>query len=362
MTAQTVADAGRVIAGSARGIRLGAPGAGTRPIADRVKQTLFAILEPELRGARVPRPVRGQRRRRDRGAVARRRARDLRRAGPGRAPRSSPRTSRGPTSAGPRRADRPGRSSRWLRDPDGRDAAAPFDVVLVDPPYAETELLRPPRGRSAPLLAPGAPGRRQALLARPAAGRVGLLASDRERRFGETDADVLPARGGRWTTVAVYPGSFDPITNGHLDIVTRAAAVFDRVIVAVLANPRKSPLLPVETRIGVIARARATAGVGRRPDRGRGLRRADRRPLPGARRRRHRPRPARDQRLRDRDAARPQQPGPRAGGRHRLLHDLGRATATSARAWSRRSRASAATSRRWSRPPRRGPGARPRTR
>ena len=53
-------------------------------------------------------------------------------------------------------------------------------------------------------------------------------------------------------TVAVYPGSFDPITNGHLDIVARAAAVFDTVIVAVLANPRKTPLLSVETRIAVI--------------------------------------------------------------------------------------------------------------
>ena len=50
-------------------------------------------------------------------------------------------------------------------------------------------------------------------------------------------------------TLAVYPGSFDPITNGHVDIVTRAAAVFDRLIVAVLANPRKAPLLPVEIRI-----------------------------------------------------------------------------------------------------------------
>jgi pantetheine-phosphate adenylyltransferase len=39
-------------------------------------------------------------------------------------------------------------------------------------------------------------------------------------------------------TVAVYPGSFDPITNGHLDIIERAANVFDTVIVAVLANPR----------------------------------------------------------------------------------------------------------------------------
>src|SRR6185436_764638 len=49
----TMADAGRVIAGSARGIRLEAPGPGTRPLADRVKQTLFAILEPDLRDARV---------------------------------------------------------------------------------------------------------------------------------------------------------------------------------------------------------------------------------------------------------------------------------------------------------------------
>jgi pantetheine-phosphate adenylyltransferase len=56
-------------------------------------------------------------------------------------------------------------------------------------------------------------------------------------------------------TVAVYPGSFDPITNGHVDVVTRAAAVFDRVIVAVLANPRKAPLLDVETRIRLIREA-----------------------------------------------------------------------------------------------------------
>ena len=53
-------------------------------------------------------------------------------------------------------------------------------------------------------------------------------------------------------TIAVYPGSFDPITNGHLDIVARALTVFDRVIIGVLANPRKTPLLPVETRIEVI--------------------------------------------------------------------------------------------------------------
>jgi pantetheine-phosphate adenylyltransferase len=58
-------------------------------------------------------------------------------------------------------------------------------------------------------------------------------------------------------SVAVYPGSFDPITNGHLDIVERAAGVFDTVIVAVLANPKKAPLLSVEERIDVIRDALA---------------------------------------------------------------------------------------------------------
>jgi pantetheine-phosphate adenylyltransferase len=56
-------------------------------------------------------------------------------------------------------------------------------------------------------------------------------------------------------TIAVYPGSFDPITNGHLDIIGRAANVFDTVIIGVLANPRKSPLLPVETRIAIIRKS-----------------------------------------------------------------------------------------------------------
>jgi pantetheine-phosphate adenylyltransferase len=51
---------------------------------------------------------------------------------------------------------------------------------------------------------------------------------------------------------AVYPGSFDPITNGHLDVVRRAARVFDRVVVAVLANPRKQPVLTSDQRVEVI--------------------------------------------------------------------------------------------------------------
>lgn len=59
--------------------------------------------------------------------------------------------------------------------------------------------------------------------------------------------------------VAVYPGSFDPLTYGHLDIVRRAARVFDRLVIGVLANPRKTPLLGSEERMAIILRAVAEA-------------------------------------------------------------------------------------------------------
>ena len=61
--------------------------------------------------------------------------------------------------------------------------------------------------------------------------------------------------------VAVYPGSFDPVTNGHLDIVRRALTVFDRVVVAVLQNPRKAPLLDAPTRVRIIRESLAAAGL-----------------------------------------------------------------------------------------------------
>jgi pantetheine-phosphate adenylyltransferase len=52
--------------------------------------------------------------------------------------------------------------------------------------------------------------------------------------------------------VAVYPGTFDPITNGHLDILDRALALFDKIIVTIALNPRKQPLFTVEERIAHI--------------------------------------------------------------------------------------------------------------
>ncbi len=53
-------------------------------------------------------------------------------------------------------------------------------------------------------------------------------------------------------SLAVFPGSFDPITNGHLDIVQRGLRVFDRVRMAILMNPEKQPLFTVEERLTII--------------------------------------------------------------------------------------------------------------
>ena len=53
-------------------------------------------------------------------------------------------------------------------------------------------------------------------------------------------------------SIAIYPGSFDPVTNGHIDIIERAAKISDRLIVAVLMNGSKSPLFSVEERVNML--------------------------------------------------------------------------------------------------------------
>ncbi|HUK84085.1 MAG TPA: pantetheine-phosphate adenylyltransferase [Verrucomicrobiae bacterium] len=55
--------------------------------------------------------------------------------------------------------------------------------------------------------------------------------------------------------IAVYPGSFDPITNGHLDVIERAAHIFDRVIVAVAHNPEKTPMFTPQVRVELVRAA-----------------------------------------------------------------------------------------------------------
>ena len=185
--------AGRVIAGVARGTRLAAPGAMTRPLGDRVKEALFAILEPDLRrgafldlfagsgAAGIEARSRGASDvtfvERDRGAEGVIRA-------------NLERTHLGGTGVRVVRAE----ALAWLA------AAAtfgngPFRVVLADPPYDQPELLLATLerlGASAGdagrvgILAPGAVVVAKHSWRTELPARIGLLASERTRRFGET--------------------------------------------------------------------------------------------------------------------------------------------------------------------------------
>ena len=180
-----MSDAGRVIAGSARSIRLDAPGPGTRPLADRVKQTLFAILEPDLPDARFLDLFAGS------GAggieaLSRGAAHATFVERDGRAVQAINenlgRTGfAGAQHASVIRAD----VVAWLRDP-RRTREPPFDVVLIDPPYDDSDVLDAALISASALLT-----RRARVVAKhfwrtPPPARVGLLASERERRFGDT--------------------------------------------------------------------------------------------------------------------------------------------------------------------------------
>jgi 16S rRNA (guanine966-N2)-methyltransferase len=180
-----VPDAGRVIAGTAKGIRLRAPGAGTRPIADRVKQTLFAILEPDLPGAVVLDLFAGS------GAAG---IEALSRGAATATFVEKDSSAAGVIQANLRsaglddsravvvRAD----AVMWLQRvaPEVR-----FDVVIADPPYADTaalgRVLDALGGPDAPLAADARVVAKHFWRDRPPE-RVGMLVVERERRFGET--------------------------------------------------------------------------------------------------------------------------------------------------------------------------------
>lgn len=64
--------------------------------------------------------------------------------------------------------------------------------------------------------------------------------------------------------IAVYPGSFDPITNGHIDLLERGLKIFDRIVIAIAANPGKSPLFTIEERCDLIKATLANHPLGNR--------------------------------------------------------------------------------------------------
>jgi 16S rRNA (guanine(966)-N(2))-methyltransferase RsmD len=179
-----VADAGRVIAGAAKGIRLQGAGPGTRPLADRVKQTLFAILEPDLAGATVLDLFAGSGAagiealsrgaghavlvERDRAAVAAIRE-NLRR-----------------TSLEASATVIAGEALAALATGGRARTHGRYDVVFLDPPYGDADLLVRSLVAVQPLLAPGARVVAKHFWRDRPPERIGLVASERERRFGET--------------------------------------------------------------------------------------------------------------------------------------------------------------------------------
>jgi 16S rRNA (guanine966-N2)-methyltransferase len=179
-----MADAGRVIAGVARGTRLAAPGPGTRPLTDRVKQTLFAVLEPELEDAEVLDLFAGS------GAggieaLSRGAARAVfvdKDAGAARTVGENLRRTHLEAAGRVVRRE----ALAWLSDPAGAAAAGPFDVVLVDPPYTDTESLVRALEQVAAHVRPGGVVVSKHFWRDAPPARIGLLASERERRFGET--------------------------------------------------------------------------------------------------------------------------------------------------------------------------------
>lgn len=181
-----MADAGRVIAGTARGTKLEAPGTGTRPLADRVKQTLFAILEPDLRDAHFLDVFAGS------GAAG------IEALSRGAAIATFVEQEQGAIRVIKANLAKTGLAERgtvvrtdalaWIRAtarPDGPTSPT-WTHAFVDPPYADTALLENVLKTIGPLIAPGGRVVAKHFWRDTPPATIGLLASERERRFGET--------------------------------------------------------------------------------------------------------------------------------------------------------------------------------
>lgn len=270
----------RVIAGQWGARRLLGPprGAETRPTTDRVREAVFNLLGPRVEGARVLDLFAGT------GALG------------------IEALSRGARHATFVECDRglcqtietnlenleatPDTFTLLKRDVrrSAKLLAGPYDLVFIDPPYGhllEREVLA--TLCAGDLLAPGATvvvehAAREEVTLPPAAQRV--LAAPDTRNYGDTSVTVYtvaapakpdtegapsmpppspsmtpsmpPAANVGPRRVAVYAGSFDPPTRGHIDIIHRAAALFDVLVVAVATNPRKQSLFSVEERVGLL--------------------------------------------------------------------------------------------------------------
>ena len=239
----------RIIAGSARGTRLAPVPQSVRPTSDRVRESLFNALgqffsgevldlyagtgalgmEALSRGAGHAVFVE-----KDRRALA--------------AIRENLRRTRLADRAEVVRGDVGRVLDRMLTD------RRQFSLIFADPPYriatAEVEGVL---SRLGLLLAPG--GLVVIESGGPPAGGT-ILEKGATRRYGGTYVTIL-GRSDMTMIVAVCPGSFDPVTAGHLDIIGRSSRVFDHVVIAVGANLRKEPVLPAVERARLIEKVTA---------------------------------------------------------------------------------------------------------
>jgi pantetheine-phosphate adenylyltransferase/16S rRNA (guanine(966)-N(2))-methyltransferase RsmD len=240
----------RIIAGTARGVRLAPVPRGVRPTSDRVRESVFNALGQFFDGGRVMDLYAGTGAlgiealsrgcelavfvERDGRALAAIRE-NLRRTGfEGRAEVI--------------RGDVGWRLDQMLAE------RHLFNLIFADPPYriAATEV----GGLVSRLGALLAPGGRVVIEggeapAGAAGGKKGVT-----RRYGGTFVTILE-RSEFTVIVAVCPGSFDPVTAGHLDVVRRASNIFDHVVVAVGSNLRKRPRLPAAERARLIEKVTA---------------------------------------------------------------------------------------------------------
>lgn len=239
----------RVIAGTARGTRLAPVPRGVRPTSDRVRESVFNALGQffegdvlDLYAGTGSLGIEALSRGCDRAAFVEKDRRALATI------RENLRRTRLQDRAEVVAGDVGRVLDRMLTD--GRQ----FNLIFADPPYriAATEV-GGVLSRLGALLAPGG----RVVLERgeaPAEGTQGKKGVT--RRYGGTYVTILE-RSDITMIVAVCPGSFDPVTAGHLDIIRRASRLFDHVVIAVGANMRKRPVLPAVERARLIEKVTA---------------------------------------------------------------------------------------------------------
>jgi pantetheine-phosphate adenylyltransferase/16S rRNA (guanine(966)-N(2))-methyltransferase RsmD len=239
----------RVIAGTARGTRLAPVPRGVRPTSDRVRESVFNALGQffegdvlDLYAGTGSLGIEALSRGCDRAAFVEKDRRALATI------RENLQRTRLQDRAEVVAGDVGRVLDRMLTD--GRQ----FNLIFADPPYriAATEV----GGVLSRLGALLAPGGRVVLESgeAPAAGTQGEKGVT--RRYGGTYVTILE-RSEITMIVAVCPGSFDPVTAGHLDIIRRASKIFDHVVIAVGANMRKKPVLPAVERARLIEKVTA---------------------------------------------------------------------------------------------------------